>query len=209
MNCSLNEMELLAKRAARGAGYCWGLAEEAARATRWLCARDMDGGRQLALLLQRGFAANGYDHRPQQIDGIWQGNDILCPIMTGCLLSDCAARLRKHDIHTGALAAPALLLPFAASAARILGICVTISASGWRADADGTELSADDVLPEQADAIHIHAGGMAARPRRRQSRATPEPAGWKILNHLAGKTYAPATEESRLLGAGAGVFDSD
>ena len=33
MNFSLNEMEAIAKRAARGAGYPWGLAEEASKAT--------------------------------------------------------------------------------------------------------------------------------------------------------------------------------
>ncbi|NND22495.1 MAG: DUF3726 domain-containing protein, partial [Silicimonas sp.] len=42
MSYSLNEVEATAKKAARGAGYPWGLAEEAAKATRWLCAHDID-----------------------------------------------------------------------------------------------------------------------------------------------------------------------
>ena len=36
MNVSMNEVESMAKTAARGAGYSWGLAEEAGKATRWL-----------------------------------------------------------------------------------------------------------------------------------------------------------------------------
>ena len=37
MNLSLNEVEATAKKATRGAGYPWGLAEEAGKAVRWLC----------------------------------------------------------------------------------------------------------------------------------------------------------------------------
>ena len=40
MSLSLNEVESTAKKAARGAGYPWGLAEEAAKAT--LEANDID-----------------------------------------------------------------------------------------------------------------------------------------------------------------------
>ena len=43
MSLSLNEVESLAKKAARGTGYPWGLAEEAAKASRWLAARGVDG----------------------------------------------------------------------------------------------------------------------------------------------------------------------
>lgn len=205
MNHSLNETELLAKRAARGAGYCWSLAEEAGKATRWLCAHDVDGVKQLALLLQRGFSANPRRHRPQQMRGIWRGDDILCPITTGCLLSDCAVRLRAKAIQTGPLAVPALLLPFAAAAARITGTRLTISAEGWQAEVDASELYADDTFPQQTDALRIQAGGTAANsrpPRRRQTRAVPETASLAFLEHLARQTYAPATEESRRLGAG-------
>ena len=206
VNYSLNEIELLAKRAARGGGYCWSLAEEAGKATRWLCAHDVDGVKQLALLLQRGFAANSRRHRPQQIRDIWRGDDILCPIMTGCLLSDCAARLRAAAIQTGHVAIPALLLPFAAAVARITGAPVTISADGWQAEANADELYADAIFPQQTGAVRIQtrdqAGGASTNPRRRQTRAMPEPASLTFLERLAHKTYAPATEESRRLGAG-------
>ncbi|MEL7259121.1 MAG: DUF3726 domain-containing protein, partial [Pseudomonadota bacterium] len=44
MSWSLNEVESLARKAARGAGYSWGLAEEAGKATRWTCAAGWPGG---------------------------------------------------------------------------------------------------------------------------------------------------------------------
>ena len=42
-----------------------------------------------------------------------------------------------------------------------------------------------------------------------RSRAQPAPEAWATLNRLAHRTYAPATEESRLKGAGAGLSDND
>ena len=36
MHASLNEIESLCKKAARGAGMSWGLAEEAGKAAKWL-----------------------------------------------------------------------------------------------------------------------------------------------------------------------------
>ncbi|MEO0980892.1 MAG: DUF3726 domain-containing protein, partial [Pseudomonadota bacterium] len=40
-------------------------------------------------------------------------------------------------------------------------------------------------------------------------RATPDPDSWTRLGVLAHRTYAPATDESRLRGAGAGLSDND
>ncbi len=51
MSWSLNEIEGLARKAARGSGLSWGLAEEAGKATRWLCAAGLPGADALAGLL--------------------------------------------------------------------------------------------------------------------------------------------------------------
>ena len=48
MHASLNEIESLCKKAARGAGLSWGLAEEAGKAARWLSAHGLDGPGVLA-----------------------------------------------------------------------------------------------------------------------------------------------------------------
>ena len=41
MYMSLNEIDVSVKRAARGVGMSWGLAEEAGKAARWLAARRL------------------------------------------------------------------------------------------------------------------------------------------------------------------------
>ena len=51
MIVSLNEIESLALKAARGAGMSWGLAEEAAVAASWLAARSLPWAETLADLL--------------------------------------------------------------------------------------------------------------------------------------------------------------
>ena len=43
----------MATKAARGAGFDWGMADEAARATCWLAARDLPGPEALADLLDQ------------------------------------------------------------------------------------------------------------------------------------------------------------
>lgn len=209
MDCSLNEVELIAKRAARGAGYVWGIAEEAAKAVRWLCSRDIDGVRELARLLQRELPQSPGKHVPIDVEGDWKGEELLCPLMTGAALSDYAVRLKRAPIVTGRIASPAILLPFGANAARVLACNVSLECGGFKAVTDGIELSVPDELPVEADAASVRIGGMLGNPRAHRTRAHPDSDGWEVLEALAHKTYAPATEQSRLLGAGAGLSDND
>ncbi|MFA3915972.1 DUF3726 domain-containing protein [Ruegeria hyattellae] len=209
MRLSLNEMEALSKRAARGGCYSWGLAEEAAKATRWLCARGLDGGAVLADLLEQGFATSLQEHAPQDLLGPWQGSAELCPLLAGVTLSDCADHLTQGPVEMRQVAQPVLILPFAAHAACRLEQPVTVTSGGWTAITDGTELSAPDYAPDHAALLHVEAGGTLTTPRAHQSRATPATGTHVVLNRFAHRTYAPATEESRLLGAGAGLSDND
>ena len=209
MDYSLNEVELIAKRAARGAGYVWGMAEEAAKAVRWLCSRDIDGVRELARLLQRELPQSPGKHVPVDIEGDWKGAELLCPLMTGAALSDYAARLERTPIVTGRIASPAILLPFGANAARALACNVSLECDGFEAVTDGIELSAPDEFPVETDATSGRIGGMLENPRAHRTRARPDSDSRETLEALARKTYAPATEQSRLLGAGAGLSDND
>ena len=43
MTFALNEIEAMAKGAARGAGFDWGIAEETGQSVRWLAARGLPG----------------------------------------------------------------------------------------------------------------------------------------------------------------------
>ena len=209
MNVSLNEVEATAKRAARGAGYPWGLAEEAGKATRWLCAHGIDGTKSLAQLLEQGLAASLKNHRPVEMQSAWAGQGVLCPIITGALLSDRSDLLHAGPIRIQNLAVPVYLLPFVASAARAQGSVISLTSDLFSAATDGGHLESGQEWPALSDHVQIALGGQLSTPRPQVTRATPDPDSWDTLNRFAHRTYAPATEESRLLGAGAGLSDND
>ena len=209
MNFSLNEMEATAKRATRGAGYSWGQAEEAAKATRWLCAQGLDGAGTLAKLLSLGYASNPDLHRPKKIEGIWEGDAALCPLSVGPLLSDCVHMLDDGPIEIHDLAASALILPFASYAARALNCAIAVEIDRVHTITDGVTLSALDMPAAQAQRVMVQRNTEPVSPRDPHTRAVPTQKDWETLLTFAHRTYAPATEKSRLLGAGAGLSDND
>ncbi len=215
MSFSLNEIASMGKRAARGAGYSWGLAEEAGKAARWLAAHDLPGPELLAELLIRNDGRAYEDLAPTIGDGHWKaGADLLCPIITGAALCDRASEISSGGkFELAAVAMPLLLAPFGAGVAELTGTPVRLS---W----------ADMELTLTAEGIAIK-GSPAASARRADNvrceamdKAGPVQAGktegrtvdaetWTRLAAFAHRTYAPATEASRLAGAGAGLSDND
>lgn len=210
MTFSLNEVEATAKKATRGAGYPWGLAEDAGKAVRWLCAQDLDGCGMLAALLDRFDGTALADITPQIGDQVWQApGGMLCPLITGCALSDDIGALEDGPLQIGPVAVPGLLLPFAAYVARRDGHVVRIAWSDGAAVLNGAKVSIAGNLPATAGGISITTGGSLDGLPPRQTRAAPDPSDWETLNRFAHRTYAPATEESRAKGAGAGIVDRD
>lgn len=215
MSFSLNEIASMGKRAARGAGYSWGLAEEAGKAARWLAAHDLPGPELLAELLIRNDGRDYETLVPEIDNGQWKaGSDLLCPLITGAALCDRASEISSGGrVELSAVAMPLLLAPFAAGIAELTGTAVRLS---W----------ADTELTVTAMGIAIK-GLPAASARRAEKvrcevvgRAGPVPAAkiagrtvdaetWTRLAAFAHRTYAPATEASRLAGAGAGLSDND
>lgn len=210
MTLSLNEVEATARKAARGAGYAWGLAEDAGKATRWLCARDVDGCRALAALLSRVDGEACAAGPPVLTGAIWTARaGSLCPITTGAALSDRAATLGKGDIRLGPTAHPILLAPFAALAAEQIGQPVTLDWGESVLATDGNALSQTRPAPDTASHVTVRLGGRLGPLNPRRHRADPAPEIWRTLERFAHRTYAPATEASRQKGAGAGQSDND
>ncbi|MGC6527937.1 MAG: DUF3726 domain-containing protein [Paracoccaceae bacterium] len=210
LNLSLNEVEATSKRAAKGAGYSWGLAEEAGKATRWLCIQGYDGISVLARLLERELAANPQAHRPKNLDHEWQADHALCPLIAGCALSDCAAQLQSGKTILHDVEAPAMLLPFASYAARRIEKVVCIEIDDLELHCDGIYVDqTQDVLTRAERVLLTIKEKVTVRAHPAQTRAFPQDEAWKILSDFAHRTYAPATEDSRMRGAGAGLSDND
>ena len=213
MSHSLNEVEAMARRAARGAGYDWGLAEEAGKAVRWLCANGLDGCAPLARLLDSVAGLEPRAFAPRSAEGEWQGQEgWLCPLAAGAALSDFAALLGKREITMQDLREPALVLPFASAAAARLGGPITLAwANGHAAcTREACEARAAPLLDTPLAAwLRVGAGGTVDATCARAHRAHPDMRAWASLESFARRTYAPATDASRRLGAGAGPLDND
>lgn len=194
---SLSEVEATVKKAARGCGYGWGLAGEAAFAARWLCAQQLDGCGLMAWLLK----------------AVDEGmNPDTCPLRAGTQLSDTAHRLLTPPVQFPLITIPALLLPFAASTAQATGQTISIEWQNMLAVTDGTALSLQSTgsaqYPEASEVI-VSPGGVLTASAPAATRARPDDNVWQTLLTYAHRTYAPMSEQSRLSGAGAGTSDND
>lgn len=217
MTWSLNELEAETRKAIRGAGLSWGLAEEGSKAARWLAAHGIDPSPALSDILDR------HDRRTNitatfalSEAGRWQGSAPICPIALGAALCDYADRLTTDACVAGPVARPLLLVPFVATAARILKRPLQVDLSGMQVVLNERGDPSCDVaalnVPEAAD---IRCAVVASQPPQ----STPRPAStrgiatdeqsWRRIAAYGHRTYVPASERSRREGAGAGLIDND
>lgn len=212
---SLSEIEAIALKAARGAGMSWGLAEEAAFATRWLAEQGLDGLTLLALHLDR-TSAGAFGTAPIFQGRCWLSANPsrLCPIAAGAALGDhfdLAEGPMNIAVRLCNLSAPALILPFLAAAAARADAVVIAQWSGCSVVlSSGTILAvagADHLLSDQAGEMTVTAA--LPRPKLRGTAAIPgiSVATMQALEALVLRTYVPASEQSRR-GAGAGGADN-
>lgn len=204
MTVSLNEVEALAKKAARGAGYPWGLAEEAGFATRWLCARGFDGASALLALL------NYFEHKALSDIALvmagrnWRSSGkVLCPLITGSAFLDRIFEMPEPGSLTFiSVQSPHLLIPFVARGSDVRKVPMTLRWAAGAAVVDKGAVSfTGKSIWDPADVTLTIAGKMmAARPAT--SRAVPAAVCWMELNAFAARIHAPATALSRALGAG-------
>ena len=121
VSLSRNEVESLAAKAARGAGFPWGAAEEAGFSAGWLHDAGFDGLTPLLSHLQSLAQADWHQMRPRWTLGGWDSQKEgipVCPIALGMALSDFAeVGTKENDLPSklgiaGTVAYPGLLLPF-------------------------------------------------------------------------------------------------
>jgi hypothetical protein len=186
MTPSLSEINATGRKSAKGAGYSWGMADEAGRATAWLWEHGIDSISALADLLDHGA--------PQT-----------CPLYIGTRLCDAP----ENTAEFATVTSPILLLSFAAELGKITEktIVLRIGDGLYYATAEAMFCETEGFSgPVQ---LHITSDApKGARMMPAPRRDAPAKA-WARLNEWAHKTYAPATEASRLAGAGAGLSDND
>ena len=198
MSWSLGEIRALSIKAARGAGLDWGIAEEVGFAVEWLETHGLDGVKALAQYLSRVHRKDNY-------------SDDHCPIKLGCLASDMDdwTILQDKSIHE-----PILILPFIANILKEETLELTWADSSVQINPNGIKTQDVNGLISRPSTPHfslkIKTLDAPCSVLETKSRVSDNAASYvAILNALAHKTYAPATEASRLAGAGAGLNDND
>lgn len=206
MRVSLNEIETTVLKAARGAGYTWGLAEDVARAARWMAAQD------LPWLEAAPFALAG-----TTVGLIASGRPLENPIAAGAYFADLG------------LPAVATVLPRIPAPLWLAGLI------GCGTGTSGESMSAAWLAEGRRCRIEVEAGrlrlaeGPLAAPvgetvtllrlesdpgRERAPDGPPavydaDERLWAMLAELEKRTCVPASELSRREGAGAGLVDND
>lgn len=217
MTFSLNEIEAMGKRAARGGGHSWGIAEEAGKAARWLTAQGLPGPEELADILTVNDDKNYDEIAPASVEGEWTAAaGQLCPLTAGATLTDRASEIAAgREMHLGPTAQPLLLAPYAAAVAKLANVAVSLTWEGARMafTPEGGFLIEGDksaVRARSVDAVRCRAAREEVNaPLATETGRAVDAETWSRLNAFAMRTFAPATEASRLAGAGSGLVDND
>ena len=202
---SLGETAALATKAARGAGMPWGLADETGVAVSWLHAHGIPGLAALCRYLK--WRDNGivtqWPDRPA-------GAACYCPIALGTAYMDGAIPL---TLATGTIREPVLMLPFIAKRNTGQPMQVDLGDMSIHLSKDGvcSPYPNTALLISQANCNINHATDTAAMAPYELTHRVPSYffGCVAVLTEFAKKTYAPATDESRMAGAGAGLNDND
>ncbi len=210
MRHSLNEIEVLLRKAATGAGYPYGVAEDIGQAGAWLCAQGQDGVAACLAGIDTGPDAPPPTLRNTGTLSFVDAHIAHCgPSAFDFLLSnDTAGEVRLANAD-----APLLLVGLAGAAAEAWetdfalqyshGCTVRVGPSGLDMSAPPPVAGIDVILTrtEKIDA-----------PSDRKSPSDGidvDEVLWAKALALAARTYVPASEASRARGAGAGEIDND
>ena len=209
MTFALNEIEAMAKGAARGAGFDWGIAEETGKSVRWLAARGLPGPELLIKTLKRSesitysVAAPNITREPWMAPGGW-----LCPSFAGAAIVDCAQSIAAgHKIQLGNIYFPLLLVPYAAMCGKYNSCIIEVSWPGATftiATGGGLFIVGDEWETAAVEWVRCCRIDKvpSGPPIRETSRCSVPGPIFDSLNEYTQRTYAPATSESRERGAG-------
>ena len=208
MSWSLVETKTLATKAARGAGFAWGLAEEAGFAVHWLQSHGAPGVAALAALLD-------WQSKPgNAFSPAWTSGNTSDPVGTfspielGTALMDAGS---FSYTGLGQVRQPLLLAPFLSMNAPERGcrlnwgdVSIVLAQ-----DCFNTSATRQALLADVADCFLSDADEDGVSNVQHVRVGNDEADSIETLKSFAAATFAPATEASRLSGAGAGLTDND
>jgi len=201
---TLSEIDTTSKRAASGAGFSWGIAEEVGKNMRLLELYGLPGIKNL-----NKFLKDYKEKQFQKITLISETNNSnkypFCPIILGTNFIDQVNLLdKKNNIQISNVAFPILFLPFVCRASEIIGkkIFLKIEEKEFLLNLNQSIYSnylKNEVL-EICNTINI------SFIENNNSFNENE---WKELYKLSEDTFVEETESLKIGAAGAGLTDND
>jgi hypothetical protein len=208
MRRTFNEIAGTLKKAAVGSGFPPGLAEDAGRAAAWLARNGADGVGAVLAGIERGFSGVSADR--SQDAGV-DFDDAHVAVVGPCALDLVLAGIAGGGVRLKNADAPVMMIGLAGCVADDHETAFRLEFSnGATADVGQGGFSLSGEFPVPGCDVTVTPAAHAAGGRAEVARgADVDPAIWKRADALAVKTYVPATEASRLQGAGAGLTDND
>lgn len=191
MIVSRNEIEATCHRAALGVGLPHGFAEDAATIAAWLAA----GGVDVAAIMLAALSSVEQNRIPLPCfshDGnVWRSAEHA--IVPSLVAGPCAADLLRADPR-------AAVEIYRTDEPKVIAAALAI------AGLDGTDVP---LVRGQSMRLAARRGKPPSPPGQRAEGFAVADAVWQELLSFAARTYVPASEQSRIKGAGAGLSDND
>ena len=201
---TLSEIDTTSKRATRGAGFSWGIAEEVGKNMRLLELFGLSGIKNLNKYLK--------DYKKKQFQKITLISDIneankypFCPIILGTNFIDQVKLLdKKNNIQISNVAFPILFLPFVSRASEIIGkrIFLKIEEKEFLLNLNQSIYSnylKNEIL-ENCNTVNINF---------LENNNLFNENEWNELYKLSEDTFVEETESLKIGAAGAGLTDND
>ena len=201
---TFSEIDTTSKRAARGAGFSWGIAEEVGKNMRLLELFGLPGIKNL-----NQFLKNYKEKQFQKVTLISDTNNAnkypFCPIILGVNFIDQVNLLdKKINIQISNVAFPLLFLPFVSRASEMIGkrIFLKIEEKEFLLNLNQSIYSnylKNEIL-KVCNTINISFIENSNSFNENE---------WKELYKLSEDTFVEETESLKISGAGAGLTDND
>ena len=202
---SSSEINTVSKRAARAAGYSWGIAEEVGKCISSIEMFGIPGIENLNNYFKtiRDIQPEG----PKQIEKTNKLNDkSLCPIYTGLKLIDDYKTVDEiKTLKFIKLDYPLLLLPFINKLSYLIGKRIQVSIDDINAECNlNTCVLADHKIKSS---IIKKANTVTISILENEDNFSSK--SWSELYEISTETFVEETEQSKQTGAGAGLRDND
>tara|TARA_Y100001970_G_scaffold139895_1_gene172203 strand:- start:1318 stop:1929 length:612 start_codon:yes stop_codon:yes gene_type:complete len=201
---TLSEIDTTSKRATRGAGFSWGIAEEVGKNMRLLELYGLPGIKNLNKFLK--------DYKKKQFQKITlisennnPNKNPFCPITLGTNFMDQVNFLdKKNNIQVSDLAFPILFIPFASRASEIIGKRIFLKIEEKEFLLNLNQSIYSNYLKNEILEI-----GNKVNISFIENNNSFNENEWKEIYKLSENTFVEETESLKIGAAGAGLTDND